>query len=307
MPPTISVVIPTFNRSNLLVEAIESVLRQTHPPTEIIVVDDGSTDDTSQALARFGPRVICHRQKNSGQAVARNQGVALATGTFVAFLDSDDLWVDRRLELQIAALTRQPQLDFLFGLEAKFDAEQQSDACEIQDPEVRARLLAVDGELPAALELLLCENVVPTSTVLVRRSCCQAIPGMDPSIQPVEDYDFWLRLAKQGARFGFVNAFLCRRRMHEGNLVKQWLRLRVATAAVLERHLNTSPAQRPTVQRRLDELYYDLGSHHLQRRNFATARHYLRQSRHRGAVRVLKLLAASLLSPFSSHDTGRRA
>jgi GT2 family glycosyltransferase len=307
MPPTISVVIPTFNRSGLLVEAIESVLRQTHPAREIIVIDDGSTDDTPQALARFGPRVTCQRQQNSGQAVARNLGIKLASGDFVAFLDSDDLWVERRLELQLAALTRQPQLDFLFGLEAKFDAEQQSEACEIQDPEVRARLLALDGEVPSALELLLRENVVPTSTVLVRRSCCLAIPGMDPTIQPVEDYDFWLRLARQGARFGFVNAFLCRRRMHEGNLVKQWLRLRVATAAVLERHLDTLPAQRPTVQRRLDELYYDLGSHHLQRRDFAAARRYLRQSRHRGPVRVLKLLTASLLSPFSSHDSRRPA
>jgi glycosyltransferase involved in cell wall biosynthesis len=307
MSPTISVVIPTFNRSGLLVEAIESVLRQTHPPQEIIVVDDGSTDDTPHALARFGTRVTCHRQKNSGQAVARNQGVKIASGDYVAFLDSDDLWVERRLELQVSALTRQPQLDFLFGLEAKFEAEHQSEACEIQDPVVRTRLLALDGEVPSALELLICENVVPTSTVLVRKSCCQAIPGMDPSIQPVEDYDFWLRLAHYGARFGFVNAFLCRRRMHEGNLVKQWVRLRVATAAVLERHLNTLPAQRPTVQSRLDELYYDLGSHHLRRREFSTARRYLRQSRHRGPVRVLKLLTASLLSPFSSHDTGRRA
>jgi glycosyltransferase involved in cell wall biosynthesis len=102
----VSVVIPTYNRREEVSRAIESVLTQTVAPGEIIVVDDGSTDGTEEALEnRFGARVRRIRQKNGGAAAARNTGVAAARGVWVAFLDSDDRWTPRKLELQVSALT----------------------------------------------------------------------------------------------------------------------------------------------------------------------------------------------------------
>jgi len=114
-PVDVSVIIPTYNRAGLVVEAIESVLRQTAPPREIIVVDDGSTDGTPDALASFGDRIVAVRQENQGVGGARNRALAMATGRYLAFLDSDDTWLEFKLELQVAIMERQPNLGFLFS------------------------------------------------------------------------------------------------------------------------------------------------------------------------------------------------
>src|SRR5436190_9018266 len=107
---TVSVVIPTYNYARYLGAAIDSALQQTHAPLEVIVVDDGSTDDTPRLLDGYGDRIRVIRQKNSGVAAARNAGVREARGELIAFLDSDDLWKPRKLELQIARFEADPGL-----------------------------------------------------------------------------------------------------------------------------------------------------------------------------------------------------
>src|ERR1700678_803249 len=124
--PTISVIIPTYNRADLIGQALESALAQTHPADEIIVVDDGSTDDTERVVAQYAGQVRYMRQVNAGPSAARNRGIQAASGDFIALLDSDDLWVKDRLERQLAALTLHPGLDFIFGLEAKFNSANQT-------------------------------------------------------------------------------------------------------------------------------------------------------------------------------------
>lgn len=111
----VSVIIPTYNRARLVVESIESALRQTTPPREIIVVDDGSTDDTPRVLESFGARIIFVRQENQGVGSARNRGMAMARGRYIAFLDSDDLWPQFKLELQVAVMEGNPALGLLFS------------------------------------------------------------------------------------------------------------------------------------------------------------------------------------------------
>lgn len=114
-PLDVSVIIPTYNRARLVVEAIESVLHQTAPPREIIVIDDGSTDETPRALESFGNRIISIHQENQGVGAARNRGLAMAQGRYLAFLDSDDIWLEFKLELQIAVMERIPEIGFLFS------------------------------------------------------------------------------------------------------------------------------------------------------------------------------------------------
>src|SRR5262245_37852496 len=109
----VSVIIPTYNSGPLVVEAVESVLRQTQPATEIIVVDDGSTDDTQERLAAYRDRIRCVRQSNARVAAARNTGLALASGEIVAFLDADDAWHPHKLERQLAVLREHPQIGLL--------------------------------------------------------------------------------------------------------------------------------------------------------------------------------------------------
>src|SRR5262245_16865951 len=117
-PQSISVIIPVYNGERYLAEALVSVLAQTHPPTEIIVVDDGSTDTTAQIAQRYAPRIHYHfrpRGAVSGAAAARNHGAYLAQGDYLAFLDADDVWLPDKLRLQMAAFAHDPALDQVFG------------------------------------------------------------------------------------------------------------------------------------------------------------------------------------------------
>ena len=111
----ISVAIPTYNRANLLRHALESVLRQTYHDIDTIVIDDGSTDHTPQVVSQYGNRVRYFQQPNGGLGVARNAGLAKASGECIAFLDSDDYWFDYKLALQVALLKAIPDVGFLFS------------------------------------------------------------------------------------------------------------------------------------------------------------------------------------------------
>src|SRR3954470_1810603 len=107
---TVSVIIPTYNYARYLPQAIDSALGQTHAPLEVIVVDDGSTDDTPRVLEAYASRIRVIRQANQGAGAARNAGIAAARGEYVAFLDSDDLWRRDKLELQLARFREEPDL-----------------------------------------------------------------------------------------------------------------------------------------------------------------------------------------------------
>jgi glycosyltransferase involved in cell wall biosynthesis len=113
--PQVSVIVPVFNGERFLEESLRSALDQTLPPSEVIVVDDGSTDASVEVAERFGHPVRCIRQANTGVAGARNRGLSVATGEFIAFLDHDDLWPDDKLELQVEALRAHPDVGIVSG------------------------------------------------------------------------------------------------------------------------------------------------------------------------------------------------
>src|SRR5690242_14976762 len=114
--PSVSVIIPTYNRARFVGEAVASALAQTLPPLEVIVVDDGSTDDTADVVARLNdPRVVYLRQENAGPATARNTGVEAARGDLIALLDSDDRWLPRKLELQVPLFEGDGKIGLVYG------------------------------------------------------------------------------------------------------------------------------------------------------------------------------------------------
>lgn len=121
--PDISVIIPTFNREEYLGEAIESILKQDYQPIEIIVVDDGSTDNTKTLMDTY-PTVRYAYQGNSGQAAARNQGITMAKGEYLAFLDSDDLWMSGKLHFQMDYMRKHPEIKMIFGYVQQFYADE---------------------------------------------------------------------------------------------------------------------------------------------------------------------------------------
>lgn len=186
--PRISVIIPTFNRAGLIVETVESVWAQTMSDYELIVVDDGSTDDTQQSLVAWDGRIVSRRIEHAGQGAARNAGLEIAKGEHVAFLDSDDLWQPSFLEKASGALDRNPNAGFAYCDYATFD---EHGIIRTADMPPRYKL---GGHLFGEL---LESDFICTGAILVRRVCFDQVGGFDPRLVPVEDWDMWLRLARR--------------------------------------------------------------------------------------------------------------
>jgi glycosyltransferase involved in cell wall biosynthesis len=202
---TISAIIPTYNYGRFLREAIDSVLAQTYPVLELIVVDDGSTDDTPQILASYGDRVRAIFQTNGGVGVARNRGIAQARGEYVAFLDSDDVWLSRKLEKEIALFDADPDLGLVHSGAETFDNSGKTLVVSLSGMEgwIGPELLRLDQTVIAA----------PGSGTIVPKRIAEEIGGFDPELQPSEDWDFCYRIATR-YRVGFVPEVLVRYRMH---------------------------------------------------------------------------------------------
>lgn len=181
---TVSVVIPTFNAGQWVAQAVDSVLAQTVLPCEIVVIDDGSTDDTRARLAPYMDRIRYVNQPNLGVAAARNRGIACTTGDFVAFLDADDAWHPRKLELQLNAMRADASLAMLGAAAFDWPADSIPEVSFCRPATVPWRRLAV-------------KNVFTTSSVLVRRQVLERIGVFDPELRGPEDYDLWLRIAEE--------------------------------------------------------------------------------------------------------------
>lgn len=202
-------IIPTYNRRELVQRAIESVLAQTRQVGEIIVVDDGSTDGTGEALrVRYGERIRYHWQANAGVSAARNAGMALATGRYFALLDSDDLWRPEKTARQAAWLDAHPDFGMVLCDVVRVDADGTP-----YDTFHRREVLREDGW--ALRWLLLNPSLVPAS-VMFRREVFETCGGFDPALRTAEDIDFHLRVARRW-RIGVVEAPLVEAmRGHDG-------------------------------------------------------------------------------------------
>lgn len=185
--PMVSVIIPTYNRAHFLHEAIDSVLAQTFGDFEIIVVDDGSTDETMDCVKSYGGRVHYVHQKNAGPSMARNRGIAAAQGRYVAFLDSDDFFYPDKLEKQVVLMEKDPSLAFTFT-----NYSQGERPMEPRRGWIRENLLD-NSDIFSSL----CRDgvVCYVVTVLARREELLAAGLFDPTMRAAEDYDLWLRLA----------------------------------------------------------------------------------------------------------------
>lgn len=183
---TVSAVIATYNRPDYVTRAVASCLEQSFSCHEIIVVDDGSTDDTAQALAQYSTRIRLVRQPNRGIAAARNIGIQRAIGDYIAFLDDDDIWVPQKLERQVDALLRAPGAAVAFSDFAFVPAPGSGS----QPPRAPNRWKPSN-----VFTALLMGNWLSTSTILVRRDCLLTAGGFDEDLRTCEDWDLWLQLA----------------------------------------------------------------------------------------------------------------
>jgi glycosyltransferase involved in cell wall biosynthesis len=198
----ISCVIPVYNGERFLAEALDSVLEQTRPPEEVIVVDDGSTDGTPEVAARYAGRVTCLRQDNAGHEVARNRGVASSRGDLIAFLDADDLWHPEKLAKQAARFEANPDLDVSTTLIRNFWMP------ELRDEELALRDHPLSRDLPGYMP----------SALAVRRTAFDRFGLFDGTL-PHKALVAWLvRATRGGAALECVHEVLTFRRIHESNM-----------------------------------------------------------------------------------------
>jgi len=182
----VSVVIPMFNRAHTISDAVNSVLAQTYSNYEIILVDDGSTDNTIEVISQYGDAVIYVNQENLGPSVARNTGIKQAKGELIAFLDSDDVWHEDKLARQVACFADAPRV----GLVAS--------GHEIRDENWNLIHITrlTNREIGQIHRKDLYKNFFSTPSVIVRAKCFQEVGCFDETIRYAEDWDMWLRILK---------------------------------------------------------------------------------------------------------------
>jgi glycosyltransferase involved in cell wall biosynthesis len=206
--PEVSVVIPAYNAAAYLPTAIHSVLAQSFSDLEIIVVDDGSTDNTGEVVASFGSLIHYQRTYNSGPAAARNCGIVKSVGKYIAFLDADDWWLPHKLESQLRVLSQNPGMAFVCS--DWFNGETG------EEPMVSGLSGYKAWERKASFDLMLEENFVNTSTIVVEHEKLIKVGHFWESLRGAEDRHYWLRLLLTGDAF-IVKEILAFRRFHPGN------------------------------------------------------------------------------------------
>ncbi len=182
---TVSVIIPAYNAERFLRETVDSALNQTYRDTEVLVIDDGSTDETPGILDAYGDRIRVLRQANQGRAAACNAGVETARGEWIAFLDADDLWLPEKLERQMGECSQfaiSHTNSFFFGE---------------QFPEDVLKTSVTPQYGGWVLELLLLDNFVTCSSVMIRREVYRDHGGFDPTFRSFEDWPLWLKVCAE--------------------------------------------------------------------------------------------------------------
>ena len=269
--PLVSVIIPTYNRARLVGEAIESVLAQTYKHLEIIVVDDGSTDGTEEALGPYRERIEYIYQQNRGASAARNTGIFRARGDYIAFLDSDDLWVPEKLELQVDYLEKHADCGLVYT-DCEFLVVRDGRVVE----RIEKNLTGYSGY--AYLQIFM-RNEVFIPTVLLRRDCLGAVGYFDEKLTFFEDVDLWFRLSRC-FKFGHIGKKLAVCRRYGDNITLSSPSALLEYARLLQSHAESCPEikralGRGRVGRRISDLFFLHARGFFEKGDFRNARKYL--------------------------------
>ena len=209
--PRVSVIIPTYNRAHLLAQAIDSVLAQTFRDWELIVVDDGSTDNSAERVkAVDDARLHYLRQSHRGIGAAMNAGLATTRGEYIARLDSDDLWLPEFLQTQTQVLDRQPDIGLVYARAVGRDSAGKA----------LSYVLGIPPRYPPdSFKSMVYDDCTCNITVLVRKACLDRVGPYDESLHAHEDWDIWLRVARHYS-FAFTDQVLAVFRRHGGNITE---------------------------------------------------------------------------------------
>lgn len=252
----VSVIMPVYNRAMLVPQAIDSVLSQTYNNVEVITINDGSTDSTLAVLRKYEEdwpgKVRVIDQSNQGQVAARNNGIKAATGEYIAFLDSDDLWLPRKLELQLPRFT--PEVGLVYSAVEFIDEVGKVTGVERCDPKLEGYIYPQ----------LLVQNRMTGGTVVVRKVVLDEVGLFDPEFKAAENWDLWIRICKK-YNAALVNEPLVQYRRHGGNMSGDFELMLSAKKSIMNKHCDRNsddPAIRKSSALAEANYHYRLGVHH---------------------------------------------
>jgi glycosyltransferase involved in cell wall biosynthesis len=289
--PLVSVIMPAFNVERYIAESIQSVIAQTYRRWELIIIDDGSTDATAgvvQGLASSDSRIRLISQQNQKMAKARNAGLRQSEGELIAFLDSDDLWIKEKLDLQVKAL-KENAADLVFSDGFIFHDD------NVFDESLTFATLAGGFHGAEMFSDLMLMNRIPILSVLTRRKILDEVGGFDERRDGgAEDYDLWLRIARRDYRFYGMRERLVRYRVRSDSMSRRTVDMLKSEVAVIEKHLASSNMDGEFKRRRRRHLYRSLAAALVEADRPGEAGKYLAQLLFRekgGLTTVLQILA----------------
>ena len=224
----VSVIIPTYSRADYLIQSLESVLAQTYRNLEVIVVNDGSTDETKTKLEPYLNRISYFEKSNGGKSSALNLGLKHISGDYVWVFDDDDVALPELVESHLSVFESQSEVDFVYSGYAFFEGKDSNNVIET----VEARSQHPDGEMVGEL---LNGNFISGVSVVVRRQCFDRVGIYDERLIRAQDYDMWIRLARAGYKAGVIQEPLVRVRKHDG--LRGSEKDRFDTSVLIEKHL----------------------------------------------------------------------
>ncbi len=269
--PSVSVVIPTYNRLSLLTQTVESVRSQTFQDFEIIVVDDGSTDDTWNWLSRQ-PDIRAFTHTNQGIAASRNVGIAEARAPWVALLDHDDLWLSDKLKLQMGFIAENPHIAMVAARHVRMGRR-------IRNPR---RVQWKSGDLFAAVYA---ESFIHTSSVIIRKDVLQSIGGFDPRYRFADEFDVWLKIARDYP-IAYLDKPLVLIRFYEANTSHDRLGLRKDTEDILLTHYDPQRISKRVFQKTMSDHDISYGRAYLKAGDLQSAVDCFRRSTSRAPLRM---------------------
>lgn len=272
--PLVSVIMPAYNAARYIEESIDSVLGQDYPNKELIIIDDGSTDATVDLIRAYGDRVTLITQQNQGAAVARNAGLNAARGDYIAFIDSDDVWLPGKLRTQVRYLENHPDVGLVYSRWHKWkpDADGHFPAASTFVPTAEEQQdeepgLTTEGSGWLYTRLLFVSKL-HTITVVARRSLIDEVGGFDTTLKRGQDYDYWIR-ASRVTRIHQLDRPLALYRIHDDGCMTKYPDINYELLVVqkaLEKWGRVGPdgstVSRAAIRRRLAEASFSFGYFH---------------------------------------------
>ena len=247
--PKVSIIIPCYNASATIWETLDSLYEQTFKNFEIVIVNDGSTDESASIIEcytnKFNRRLNLITQTNQGQTVAKNVGIRNSSGQFIAFLDSDDIWAPEKLECQ--AFLMQSNLDM--GLSY-------TNAYKINEMGVKTDTITASPLYREnCFDRLLLRNNIVASSVMIRREMIDQVGFFDESLEACENWDLWIRIARV-APIDFIDTALTFYRIHQGNMSKNIDKMRRSRLKIIDKHLPLQNNNPHLLEQRRNALFF---------------------------------------------------